>query len=187
MAAHDDLHVAAIRLRERQEHVRYGSDLERAVADVRDDADDFSAVLKPALSDREPLAEGRLTRPVGAGRGVVDQRDLGLPDAIAVGEVASLEDGNMQRLEVTRRRPRDANELALSRLWSWWKPDRGAVAPSGHRHAEAPAGGLYSRDRAKSLQQSLLKHRSRVDVVPHVRQVELPAEHVVGSTPMLVC
>ena len=91
------------------------ADFERAVPDVRDDADDLGAVLEAALSDREPLADGRLARPVRAGRRFVDQRDLGLADAIVVGEVAALEDRNPQRLEVTRRCPGDADKLALCR------------------------------------------------------------------------
>ena len=89
-----------------------GSRFECPVAHVADDADDLGAVLESALSDRNPFADRRLARPVGACRRFVDQRDLGLADPIAIREVPAFKNGDLAARRSNppspRRRPRAA-------------------------------------------------------------------------------
>ncbi len=98
------------RLQERQVDVRAHGGLDRAVADVGGDANDLRAVMEPALSDADALADWIAVSPEGPRCRLADHHDLRLPDPIAVGEGSSADQPDAERFEVSRRCPENADQ-----------------------------------------------------------------------------
>jgi hypothetical protein len=84
-------------LRQRPVHIGRGRRFDRGVTNVGDDADDFRAGAKPALSDRDALADRRLVGPQRTHRGFVDQHDAWTAGAIGIGEVAAAHQSKTER------------------------------------------------------------------------------------------
>ena len=156
--------------------------LQGAVAHVSHDADDLGAVAEPSLADTDRFPDRVLVGPESARRRLVDEHDLGRPEAIRGSETAPPQQRNPHGPEVARRHPVDSDRrLRPPRdLRSVPKPDQGAVAPAGQRRAIAHPRRCDARERGGAGLELAEELDRRLAPVLACRQVDAASQEVLG-------
>ena len=170
---HEEDAAGLRRLQQRDVHVRHRRLFDGAIAHVFHDADDFGAIMKPALSEADLLSDRILVAKNRPRRRLVDHDDLGLTLAVAIGERPATQERNANRLEELRRCPVDACQGLLA-----WRHGRLAgerhvccVAAAGDGRAEAVRGRLHTGQCVDAIDKSTKKRVARA--LSYVRGSEI--------------